>query len=80
MLNMRLPVAEKCFVDVYGDIGGFGVESDLTWMVMGAAGYSISESIDLLVAYQHLDADYENGDFVYDAATSGFAVGVSFAL
>jgi hypothetical protein len=80
MLNMRLPVAEKCFVDVYGDIGGFGVESDLTWMVMCAAGYSISESIDLLIAYQHLDADYENGDFVYDAATSGFAVGVSFAL
>jgi hypothetical protein len=80
MLNLRIPVTEKFFIDVNGDIGGFGVESDLTWAVMGAAGYSISESVDLLVAYQHLDVDYEKDGFVYDAATSGFAVGLSIAL
>ena len=80
MLNLRIPVAERCFLDLYGDIGGFGVESDLTWMVMGAAGYSISENVDLLVAYQHLDVDYEKDDFVYDAATSGLAIGLSISL
>jgi hypothetical protein len=79
-LNLKVPVAERCFLNVYGDIGGFGVESDLTWLLMGAAGYSITERMDLLVAYKHLDVDYENGGFVYDAATSGFAIGLSISL
>jgi len=56
------------------------VESDLTWQVVASAGYSITENVDLLLGYRHLDIDYEDGDFSYDVATSGLGVGVSVAL
>ena len=80
ILGLRVSVGEKFFIDLDGDIGGFGVESDLTWMVMGTAGYSINQTVDLCVGYQHLDVDYEDDGFVYDAATSGLAVGLSISL
>ena len=80
MARIHLPVAEKCFLNITADIGGFGVESDLTWQVVASAGYSITENVDLLLGYRHLDIDYEDGDFSYDVATSGLGVGVSIAL
>lgn len=72
--------AENCFVAVYGDIGGFGVESDLTWQVALTAGYSITESIDLMVGYRHLDIDNEDNDLTYDGANKGFQIGLNFKL
>ena len=80
MARLHLPVSEKCFLNLTGDIGGFGVESELTWQVVVAAGHSITENVDLLVGYRHLDVDYEDGSFAYDIATSGFGVGVRVAL
>jgi opacity protein-like surface antigen len=78
--RLRMQFAEKCFGMLVGDIGGFGVESDLTWELTAATGYSLSETISLLLGYRYLDYDYEKDDFTYDVATSGIMLGVSFDL
>jgi opacity protein-like surface antigen len=77
--RVRAPIAEKCFVSLAGDFGG-GVESDLTWQILAAAGYSMSKNLDLMIGYRHLYVDYESGRFVYDMETSGFAIGLKIDL
>jgi len=78
--RLRLQFAENCYGVLVGDVGGFGLESDLTWQVTAAAGYAITESVSVLLGYRYLDYDYDKDDFSYDAATSGLAVGLSIEL
>ncbi len=79
VMRVRQQFAKNCFGVLGGDIGGFGVASDLTWQLIAAAGYSFNESVSLLVGYRYLDYDYDDG-LVYDAASSGVALGLQFSL
>lgn len=78
--RIRQQFGAKCFGVVAGDIGGFDAASKLTWQVTAAAGYDVSENVALLLAYRYLDYDYEEDGFVYDAASSGVALGLQFRL
>ena len=79
MARLVVPVSEKCSVGLSGDIGG-GVESDLTWRLTAVGGYSLTENVDLLVGYRHLDVDYSSGGTLFDTETSGAILGVKIAL
>ncbi len=37
--RVKQPLSEKFHLDVWGDVGGFGVESDLTWSATAVLGY-----------------------------------------
>lgn len=63
-----------------GDIGGFGVSSDLTWQLTGAVGYSFTPNATMLLGYRYLDYDYENDGFKYDLAQSGLAIGLQISM
>ena len=54
-----------------GDIGGFGVGSDLTWQLYAGLEFQISRSCYLGIGYRYLSVDYTSGGFTYDVATSG---------
>lgn len=78
--RLRQQFTEKFYGVLYGDIGGFGVESDLTWHVTAAAGYSLTDSISMLAGYRYLDYDYEEDAFQLDLAEHGIVIGLQFAL
>lgn len=59
-----------------GDIGGFGVSSELTWNAYAALGAEISERTSVEFGYRYLQVDYERGGFNYDVATKGPFIGV----
>jgi len=80
LARLKMQFAENCFGVLVGDIGGFGVESDLTWQITALGGYSFTETVSALFGYRYLDYDYEKDDFSYDVATSGLMLGVSFDL
>ena len=80
LARVRLPLSDKFNAAVTGDVGGFGVGADLTWQVVASAGYAITKSIDAVIGYRYLAVDFEDGDFAYDIATSGFGLGLKFAL
>jgi hypothetical protein len=80
VIRVRQQFATHCFGMLVGDIGGFGVASDLTWQLTAAAGYSFTDNISMLIGYRHLDYDYEDNGVIYDAAASGFALGLQFDL
>lgn len=59
-----------------GDIGGFGVSSELTWNAYAALGAEINERTSVEFGYRYLQVDYERGGFNYDVATKGPFIGV----
>lgn len=72
-------VAPKWSLSLYGDYGGFGVGSDETWQVIGAASYALSDNKFLSVGYRHLDVDYESsGGTRVDASMQGPFAGLTF--
>ena len=72
------------FLHVRGDIGGFGVGSDLAWGAQGYAGIRISRTFQASIGYRIISTDYENGSrkdyFLYDVDVFGPVVrlGINF--
>ncbi len=73
----RLELGGGFALQVEGDVGGFGVSSDLDWQVMGMIQYALEDWIALEAGYRHLAVDFEDDGFVFDAALSGPLIGAS---
>jgi hypothetical protein len=71
-------VNDRWFLHGGGDIGGFGVSSDLIWQVNAAIGYRFTQSISALVGYRGLGVDYNDGGFLVDTVAHGPVIGLSF--
>lgn len=84
IIGMRViaDIGERWHVHGYGDLGGFGISSDLTWQLLGTIGYEIGEGTVLRFGYRHLDVDFVNEEdgFVFDAGTGGWVLGVTIRL
>ncbi len=63
-----------------GDIGGFGVSSELATNLSAVFGYRLTDATTLRFGYRVLQMDFEDDQFVLDAIVQGYAIGVSFAL
>jgi hypothetical protein len=61
-----------------GDVGGFGLASDLTWQLLGTVDYRFNDWFSVRAGYRHLAVDYENDGFVWDVDLSGPIVGATF--
>lgn len=70
-------INDKWFLAGKGDIGGFGVGSDLAWSLQGTVGYNFTESVSAEIGYRYLHTDYDNGRLTYDVAQAGAFVGLN---
>jgi hypothetical protein len=65
-----------------GDIGGFGVGSDLSWQASGLIEWQPFHYVSFLAGYRALNIDYEDGSgndfFKFDATVHGPLLGVNF--
>jgi opacity protein-like surface antigen len=81
-VTARFPINETWSLGVRGDVGGFGIGSDLTWQMMASVNWKVRDDLEVVAGYRYLDADYEDGSgtdvFKYDMVTSGPGIGVSF--
>lgn len=77
-----IPLSSSLDLILRGDIGGFGVGSELTWQLAAHLRYHFSESFSALLGYRYLVTDYEDGQglnrFVYDMTTQGPTLGLSW--
>ena len=71
---------DRWSVSLRGDVGGFGVASELTTNLSATVGYRITDAMTLRFGYRALQMDFEDGGFVLDAIAQGYTVGLSFAL
>ena len=71
---------EKFYGVLVGDIGGFGVSSDLTWQAIAAAGYAFNDTVSMLAGYRALGYDFEKDEVSLDLVEHGIVIGLQFSL
>jgi hypothetical protein len=69
----------KIDVVIAGDVGGWGVGSQLDYQVVGVLGYKLNPKWTLQAGWRYLDVNYRSKT-VFDVAMSGVALGVSINL
>ncbi len=78
------PIGAKWAAQIRGNIGGFGVGSDLFWQIQADAIYQHSDRWRFVFGYRVIDTDYDQGSgtnrFRYDMQNFGpvLKVGYSF--
>lgn len=73
-------LSPKVSVVVAGDVGGWGVGSQLDYQVVGLLGYRIKPAVALQVGYRYLAVNYRNGARFADLVMSGVVAGVTINL
>ncbi len=80
--DLGLPLSKAFALKLRGDIGGFGVGSDLTWQVFPYLDWRFARWGSLQVGYRWLYMDYETGSgasrFKYDILNQGAQLGFTF--
>ena len=78
-VNLSLPLGKYFSFNVRGDVGGFGVGSDLTWQAFPHFGWRFAKWASLEAGYRWLGVDYETGSgadrFKYDMVIQGPQLG-----
>ena len=75
-------IKDKWLFRFRGDIGGFGIGSDLTWQLQAYAGYRFGKVFQLTAGYRILSIDYDKGvdkdRFIYNVDTFGPVIRFGF--
>jgi hypothetical protein len=83
-VRLEIPIGKQWSWVSRGDIGGFGVGSDLAWQAATHFDWRISSLVGMAFGYEALDMDYTDGEgadeFRYDMIIQGPFVAVTFAF
>ena len=74
----RLDLTQRFGLTAYGDIGGFGAGSTLTWQAIGSLDYRAAEWVVLRAGWRYLAVDKKRGDFRLDLDFNGPFVAATF--
>jgi hypothetical protein len=79
-LRGRYNISKAFYTSARGELGGFGVGSDLMWQVEGVIGCNITRNIFSEVGYRALSFCYENDGLKFDTITHGpqITTGIKF--
>lgn len=74
--RIRHALNDRWSLTGYGDIGGFGLGSDISWQLSAGASYDFTKSTSGIFGYRIFYADYDKSGFLYDMKNQGFYAGV----
>jgi hypothetical protein len=86
IVGVWIPVdlSNRWWVELSGDVGGFGVGSKLSWGIYTGVTYRVSALISFTLAYNILDVDYEgtvaSQNFFWRARVAGPGFGIRFTF
>jgi hypothetical protein len=73
--RLTADIHDKWLFQFRGDIGGFGIGSDLTWQLHATAGYRFTKLFQMSLGYRILSTDYKTGEepkeFLFDVSEFG---------
>jgi hypothetical protein len=77
--RLSLPLGGEWNAHLRGDVGGFGIGSELAWQVIPYVEWMPSDRLSALLGYRVIGIDYQNEDtgFKYDMTISGPALGLA---
>ena len=80
--RLSTDIKDKWLFLFRGDVGGFGLGSDLTWQLQAYAGYRFGKLFDLSVGFRAISTDYnketEFTEFVFDLKEFGPVIRFGF--
>ena len=80
-LQFSTPIGERWRFGLRGDIGGFGIGSDLSYHALATLRWAASEKVGVFFGYRLIAFDYEDGKDLkyerYDLTEQGPLAGVS---
>lgn len=75
-LGVRL--TDKIGLSFYGDVGGFNINSSLTWQAIAAVDWQMTNSLVTSVGWRHIQIDTRNNGTELDLAFSGPFLGLTY--
>lgn len=83
-VHVFTPLSERWWLGLRGDIGGFGVGSELAWQAYADIGWKASDLVSIILGYRAIDMDYESDyrrlPVGLDLLISGPQLGVAFTF
>jgi len=83
-LQYGLPLGQDWRMNLRGDIGGFGIGSDLMYQLLATFRWQVSDNTGVVFGYRLIGFDYEQGQGQkyqhYDLTEQGPLVGVTFSF
>jgi hypothetical protein len=76
--RFHAPIGGDWAFVIYGDVGGFGLGSDLTWQLQGAVQYHLSRHWSLEAGWRQFAVDYDKQGFLYDVKLGGPLLGATY--
>ena len=71
---------DRIGVTALGDIGGFGVGSQLQWELLGTVNYAFTDRFSGLLGYRYISVDYDSDTLNLDIDLYGPMVGLSYSF
>jgi opacity protein-like surface antigen len=75
--KLRYDLTHHWFGSILGDVGGFGVGSDISWNVFGGLGYQFTSWFAATLGYRYMHVDYDKEGFLMNVNIQGFLLGLS---
>ena len=76
-ISGRIELGSGFALQAEGDVGGFGLVSDIDWQLLGTIQYQVADYLTLDAGYRYLAVDFDDGGFLFDVALSGPIIGAS---
>jgi len=70
------PLKGKFHMALRGDLGGFGIESDIAINAEAMFRYKMGDTFSLKFGYRYLKVKFEETDFLYDISLDGLQLGL----
>ncbi|MCB0729075.1 MAG: hypothetical protein KDD00_16530 [Ignavibacteriae bacterium] len=61
-----------------GDIGGFGVNSQMTWQLNAGAGYMLAPEVPLTLGFKYVGVNHDKNRFNWTVNEYGFTLGIGY--
>lgn len=74
----RFELGKGWFVPYYFDAGGFGINNEWSWQAFGGVGYRFSKLFSMVLAYRHLQYNFNDNKLLKDVYLSGAELGFLF--
>ncbi len=75
-LRATVPFGHEFQLTLHGDVGGFGVGTDLSYQLAAIFGYSLSEDVALVLGYRQIGLEFSEPELSMDMAFGGALVGL----
>jgi len=78
--RVELPLGPKASITALGDVGGWNATAKLDYQVAGLFNFKVSQRWTISPGYRYLFVDYRNRNSIYNMATSGAVIGLTYTI